>query len=385
MVGSENGFAVVDVETTGVGKQDRVIEIAVVLLDRHLRVTDEYETLIDPQRDLGPTHVHGITPAMISMAPTFEEIASAVAERINGRVLVAHNLAFEVRMLRLEFDRQQVIFDPGLGVCTLKLTKQKLPEACRMLQVAPPLHHRALADARATAAILGAVSPHLEMSPVELSNVAGQASIRTHRRCADPATPVLDRLLSRVVYSEGDERLVQYMDLLDWVLDDLVVTVEELQQLDELTADLKLTELEILSAHEQYFQAMVNGANKDGIITKEEHHTLLFIARALEIPIERVPAISSPNVGDEAIKAGAAICFTGTFVDSNGDKIPKSQLETMATNHGFRVVSNVTKSKCDVVVAVDPSSSSGKAKKAREYGKPVIAAQHFLKQAQRFC
>ena len=144
MVGSENGFAVVDVETTGVGKQDRVIEIAVVLLDRHLRVTDEYETLIDPQRDLGPTHVHGITPAMISMAPTFEEIASAVAERINGRVLVAHNLAFEVRMLRLEFDRQRVIFDPGLGVCTLKLTKQKLPEACRMLQVAPPLHHLSL-------------------------------------------------------------------------------------------------------------------------------------------------------------------------------------------------------------------------------------------------
>ena len=128
-----------------------------------------------------------------------------------------------------------------------------------------------------------------------------------------------------------------------------------------------------------------DSANKDGIITKEEHHTLLFIARALEIPIERVPAISSPNVGDEAIKAGAAICFTGTFVDSNGDKIPKSQLETMATNHGFRVVSNVTKAKCDVVVAVDPSSSSGKAKKAREYGKPVIAAQHFLKQAQGFC
>ena len=109
------------------------------------------------------------------------------------------------------------------------------------------------------------------------------------------------------------------MDLLDWVLDDLVVTVEELQQLDELTADLQLTELEILRAHEQYFKAMVNGANKDGIITKEERHTLLFIARALEIPTERVPAISSPKVGDEAIRAGAAICFTGTFVDGNGE------------------------------------------------------------------
>ena len=55
-----------------------------------------------------------------------------------------------------------------------------------MLQVSPPLHHRALADARATAAILEAVSPHLEMSPVKLSNVSGQASIRTHRRLTQP-------------------------------------------------------------------------------------------------------------------------------------------------------------------------------------------------------
>jgi hypothetical protein len=50
---------------------------------------------------------------------------------------------------------------------------------------------------------------------------------------------------------------------------------------------------------------------------------------------------------------------------------------------GFTVVSSVTKTNCDVVVAVDPSSSSGKAKKAREYGKPVIAAQQFLDQIKK--
>lgn len=382
MFEAENGYAVVDVETTGFGKKDRVIEIAIVCLDNQMKVIDEYETLVDPLRDLGPTHVHGITPSMISLAPAFKEIAAAVGNRIKDRVLVSHNLMFDERMISQEFLRLGASFESGSGICTLKLTKQKLPEACRRLKVEPPQHHRALADARSAAAILGVAAPKLKTRPTRLINVPGPASIRTHRRCADAGTPVLDRLQSRVVYNEGDERLLQYMDLLDWVLDDLVVTVEELQQLDELTETLELSDREITSAHEQYFHAMVAGAAKDGIITKEENHTLLFIARALDISADRVPEVTAADTGNNTIEFGSAICFTGTFVDSNGGKISKSQIETMATNHGFRVVSNVTKSKCDVVVAVDPSSSSGKAKKARDYGKPVVSAHHFLEQVQ---
>ena len=286
MANEETGFAVVDVETTGFGKGDRVIEIGVVLLDHRLRIVDEYETLIDPERDLGPTHVHGITPKMISLAPSFGEVAPAIAKRIGDRVIVAHNLIFDERMLGQEFGRLKAIFDPGVGICTLKLTKQKLPAACQMLGVEPPQHHRALADARASAGLLKALKPDCGGQPLRLGSVPGEISVRTHRRCADEGTLVFDRLLSRVFYTEGDTRLLQYMDLLDWVLDDLVLTVDERHHLNFLAEELSLSEGEIASAHEQYFQAMVVGAKKDGVITREENVALNFVAKALGIPGE---------------------------------------------------------------------------------------------------
>ena len=55
-------LVVIDCETTGLGSNDRIIEIAVLTLDpRTWEPTDEYETLINPERDIGPVGIHGIT------------------------------------------------------------------------------------------------------------------------------------------------------------------------------------------------------------------------------------------------------------------------------------------------------------------------------------
>ena len=52
----------VDVETTGFSRHNLVVEIAVVEVDPDDgRVVDEFETLINPLRDIGPVHVHGVT------------------------------------------------------------------------------------------------------------------------------------------------------------------------------------------------------------------------------------------------------------------------------------------------------------------------------------
>ncbi|MEW4486886.1 3'-5' exonuclease [Thalassoglobus sp. JC818] len=58
-------YAVIDVEPTGLRATDRVIEIGIVVLDQDLEVIDEYETLIDPMRDVGETSIHGISPSML--------------------------------------------------------------------------------------------------------------------------------------------------------------------------------------------------------------------------------------------------------------------------------------------------------------------------------
>ena len=78
--------------------------------------------LINPERDLGPVGLHGITASMVEAAPVFSEVAAALAGRIHHAILVAHNLPFDSRMLAYEFARLGVPFDVGSGLCTYRAT-----------------------------------------------------------------------------------------------------------------------------------------------------------------------------------------------------------------------------------------------------------------------
>jgi DNA polymerase-3 subunit epsilon len=53
-------------------------------------------------------------------------------------------------------------------------------------------------------------------------------------------------------------------------------------------------------------------------------------------------------------------------------------LEAMAAASGLQPVSGVSRKSCDLLVAADVASSSGKAKRARDLGIPVISAGEFL-------
>ncbi|ONI82183.1 hypothetical protein ALI22I_39270 [Saccharothrix sp. ALI-22-I] len=172
------GYAVVDVETTGFAARgsDRVVEVAVVGLDSAGRVTDEWCTLLNPGRDLGPQHVHRIRAADVWHAPTFAQAAGALASRLAGRVVVAHNLSFDARFLIAEFGRIGVDL-PVTGLCTMRLADRYLPNrsgrslaaCCEAAGVVLESAHSALYDARATARLfahyLGFGAPEAEPVP----------------------------------------------------------------------------------------------------------------------------------------------------------------------------------------------------------------------------
>ncbi len=63
LIGRDGRIAVIDVETTGLYNTDRVVEIAILTLDCDGRVHDEFETLVQPLRDVGPTWIHGVDAA----------------------------------------------------------------------------------------------------------------------------------------------------------------------------------------------------------------------------------------------------------------------------------------------------------------------------------
>ena len=121
------GFAVVDVETTGLyPSTDRVVEIAVVQLNADAEITAEFCTLINPRRDVGPTRLHGITAADITSAPIFATAAATLWELLSGRVLVAHNALFDARFLDAEFTRCGTRLPPPPLMCTMQLASHYL-------------------------------------------------------------------------------------------------------------------------------------------------------------------------------------------------------------------------------------------------------------------
>ncbi|WP_124981401.1 exonuclease domain-containing protein [Nonlabens xiamenensis] len=152
-------YAILDVESTG-GKynEEGITEIAIYRFDGH-EVVDQFASLINPERPIQPFVVKltGISNKMLVKAPKFYEVAKRILEIMDGAILVAHNAAFDFRMLRLEFDRLGYDFSKQ-SLCTVELAEKLLPEEttynlgklCKSLGIPIPSRHRATGDAQAT-------------------------------------------------------------------------------------------------------------------------------------------------------------------------------------------------------------------------------------------
>ncbi|MFH8370715.1 DEDDh family exonuclease [Streptomyces sp. NPDC018031] len=153
------GYAVVDVETTGLARDDRIVSAAVYQLDAQGEVQDHWYTMVNPERDPGPVWIHGLTSEALAGAPLFPEIADRFAERLAGRVLVAHNAVFDWSMIAREYARASATAPVRQRLCTIALSKELgLPLANHKLEtlaahygVVQQRAHHALDDARVLA------------------------------------------------------------------------------------------------------------------------------------------------------------------------------------------------------------------------------------------
>jgi DNA polymerase-3 subunit epsilon len=370
-------WAVVDVETTGFSKVDRIVEVGVVLLNgESLEVVDEYETLINPMRDMGATHVHGISASMVEAAPTFGEIADYLGSILNDTVLVAHNLPFDARMLAQEYARTNITFDAGEGLNTLTLSGERLPAVCARLGIPHGNAHSAIADARAVAAILQALEPSLNGRFARAQPLLGTVR-RTYVRQTIGAHLAQDwpiRITGvRLPSSRPGE--LSYLDVLDRFLSDRVLDDDERDALADLASDLGLSEFEQRHLNMDYMQGLIYAAQRDNVITVAEHEYLTDISRALGLNPASLPPITE-RVKQTTLD-GQRVCFTGAAT-INGRALERRTLEAMAARAGLQPVASVSKKGCDLVVAADAASMSGKAQKARDMGIPVMSVAEFL-------
>ncbi|MEW2395086.1 DEDDh family exonuclease [Streptomyces sp. NPDC046862] len=187
------GYAVVDVETTGLARDDRIISAAVYRLDARGEVEDHWYTMVNPERDPGPVWIHGLTSDMLEGAPLFQDIAEEFSDRLADRVLVAHNAVFDWSMIAREYARAEREAPVRQRLCTITLSKElalplpnhKLESLAAHFGVAQRQAHHALDDARVlaeafrpslhTAVSRGVRLPLLECRP--LTEWSGSAHI----------------------------------------------------------------------------------------------------------------------------------------------------------------------------------------------------------------
>lgn len=157
MLGTE--FVVVDVETSlGDPVRGRIIEMAVIAHDGLLEI-ERWNSLIK-QPDEIPVFIQrltGIRPAMLRSAPPFLEVARKLRASTQDRIMVAHNVRFDMTAIQHEFARTGLSYHPDT-LCTERLTRQLHPQLphynlaslCRYFGIAQGHKHRAAHDAQAT-------------------------------------------------------------------------------------------------------------------------------------------------------------------------------------------------------------------------------------------
>ncbi len=157
-------FCVVDIETTGaVRGRDGITEIALVHVARG-RITRQWQTLVNPLQPIPGfiTHLTGITDEMVAGAPRVDEILPTVVEMVGDSVLVGHNVRFDAHFIESELIRHGLAPLSNIKLDTLALARRTIAEVpnyklgtlTRELGIDVERHHRALADARATAELL---------------------------------------------------------------------------------------------------------------------------------------------------------------------------------------------------------------------------------------
>ena len=154
-------FTAIDFETA-TGSYHSVCAVGIVTVEQGV-ITDSFYSLVQPPDNYYSwrnIEVHGIRPEDTRNEPLFPGIFAEIKNRLQGRMVVAHNESFDRNVLQktmqyygLDYSDLQL---PFRWECTCKIYRAKgykpatLSACCRHLRIELK-HHEALSDARACA------------------------------------------------------------------------------------------------------------------------------------------------------------------------------------------------------------------------------------------
>ena len=289
----ETVISVIDTETTGLYPgADRLVEISIVKITPGEDSEVVIDTLINPERPVAASEIHGITDDDVADAPTFEDIAGDIANAVAGTVVAAYNVYFDMRFIEDEFGRVGFRY-VAPHVCLMYLRpllglgrKCSLSAACRAHGIHHTECHTAVGDASASAKLwsvyrqtMSALGLRTFRDLKKLKNYKFMNSlaeplthaemIATLRRCGRAKR----RVRSTMDVTRADQ-LHEYMDALTAAVADLDLSDEEIAELEVKRLELQLKTEELRAVHGRVFARMLGDAFTDSWISDEEWNAL---------------------------------------------------------------------------------------------------------------
>ena len=118
-----------DLETTGLNKiNDRIIEIGAIKIINK-KIADKLSILLDPGISIPyySTKIHGITDDMVFNCPTDNEGVKSLLKLLNGCIIVAHNVSFDVGFINSYLERFGYNPLDNILVDTVKFARKMFP------------------------------------------------------------------------------------------------------------------------------------------------------------------------------------------------------------------------------------------------------------------
>ena len=408
-------YSIIDLETTGFSpaRGDKIVEIGIVKVQEDNKIVDNFSTLINPNRDISNYHIHGVEPGLVKNAPKFDELKVFIRSFINGSTLVAHNAVFDLRFLENELANPKENLN---AICTIKLSRmldntlpsRKLDVLCDYYDIAIKDNHQALADTLATTKLFRRLKSDFFklygadefkkkfISPVSFGATDEKNLNRVEYKRTDAEKNVqkektkLKDFIKRLPIESlsKDDNSKQYLDTLNEVLSDRIITNSELIKLEDLVSEFSITKGEVVELHKQYLTEVIKVYLLDDEISEFEIKDLRALAELLALKKADLDnlivsvkqdskLISAKNYKLQNKVDGKSVCFTGQLESKiDGSNVSRSSAQNIAQQHGMVIKKNVSK-KLDYLVTANPSTMSGKAKKARKYGVKILAEPEF--------
>jgi len=165
---------VLDTETTGLDVlNDRIVSLgAVTAHGTRLFRSRLIDDLVDPGVPISATStaIHGITDEMVAGARAFPEVYADLQRMAKNRVIIGHNIPFDLTILRSECWRHGRPWDDVVFIDTLRLAsllnptlrKFELETLSELYQIDLHGRHTALGDALVTAELFFRMVPRLQ-------------------------------------------------------------------------------------------------------------------------------------------------------------------------------------------------------------------------------